>query len=1706
MKSSYMEYSNCMQDVADEPGNSSSGLAPDAHVDYDKEVRRDLYLRKQHLLKRVRKLEASKAKWEDYSCQAAIQDTVKKLRDYTSKMMAVKSMIIPERLFFHLEGLISLYFSAVKCTDASQAIFIASLYCQRYYTKSITTTIVDALSELAVENQAGASTPDWLSLLKEAKDNWKMVICNEGFAGVSKVLSIMLSLGLCDSSSLNYTIAGMRLFSVTATKKQSCAIDLIDAIFETVIYFVEGGYQCFMHGSMSPLLQGDFDMRELETRIAECERNGEFAKTGDLEKRANMTVSDFDTELCDVIEKLSVLQHTATNDFMKRLLKDKLDKLRKIQTVFYQTRVQGGLREAPFAMLFYGGSGVGKSCVANILMITTLMFNGYKADDDRIVYLNAKDKFMPNMRTNINGIHCDEIGNTKAQFVETSPTDIVLELINNVRAYARMAEVEMKGKVALEPKVVCLTSNVKSMCAEQYSNEPASITRRAHFTATVAVKPYFENNGMLDYRKVLEFYGGDVPFIPDLWDITLEQSFPIGNPTPGRPAMVGYKVCQLRLSDTATLAMKNVGIDMVIRYANQESAAYFANQKNFVARSNNLADKLVFCPECRFPGCMCKCNGNIPSGCFDKTPPGTVEVEEIKPTPSNHQQEPKGKVPKKKPTPPPHRKELKGKIPRKFPPAGDISVISNADSLETQQASNRPHSNQAGEYMCKAFMYFGTQYFKGYQSRFDSYLTYIEKHTTDLAINRLEWLMHSPYTVWTNWVPTAWVYNEYFGQLVLAQHEQELRSRILSAYAASAIMFFLAIVTFVCGYGKTCYIMAFLAFYVSYNVIETEKARLFAKIRHDNASMPDIFRKYRDQYISYICGISMAISLIYVIVQAWKFSRWVVVEEQGNLAPTSMADIDKRDKEAVIEESIKTEMNWSTVQVSPIPCNEVSTTTTEIQLEKKIFNNLAFLEYVSGGKTYACDIFFVCSNVALIPNHFWLADDMHVNILRKSRYVRGPNFPYIISKAHSVKIPNHDLSMVWVASGGDWTDLTEYFPLDKFRSCPGKLCYKKLVGEEIVETTSDLTLQPGEVGNAASRFYGASYNLQFNTFVGLCMAVIMTRTKQTVIAGFHLGGKTNRPEGVCGTLLYREVADAIIALDAIPSVLLSKSKGTLPKILYGVSIVENQAIHPKSPVNTLPNDAHVEVYGMCPGRATYYSDVEKSEICDTVEEVCGVTNNYGKPKFHLGKAWKTSLDVSCRPSIGVEGTLLATAVQDYTEFLIKRIEQIPDLRKYIRPLTRMETICGIDGVRFIDKMPPNTSIGAPLSGAKSKFLTLLPPEEYPDFACPAELDGMFWDHFGQCKQEFLQGRRVYFLFKACLKDEPTKITKDKVRVFQAAPVVLQLFVRMYYLPIVRLLSLFPLDSECGVGINTVGPEFHDLVVHMRKYGEDRILAGDYSKYDLRMPAQLIFAAFDVLIQIARHFGYSQEDLDIMKGIATEIAYPLIMYNGDLIQHFGSNPSGQNLTVYINSIVNSLLMRSCFYSMYPATQSFREAAAMMTYGDDVKGSVSERFDDFNHLSYTKWLAEHDIVFTMPDKESKPTKYMKDCEADFLKRSNVYNPDLGLWQGALSEDSIFKSLFCNMRSKCLSKHELAVQNIDGALREWWFHGRSVYEARRKEMQQIAEKHSLTVDCVMLNKDYDWVLSNYCDRYDLPYPEKLKVSERLEKSVPPSADTCS
>jgi len=434
-----------------------------------------------------------------------------------------------------------------------------------------------------------------------------------------------------------------------------------------------------------------------------------------------------------------------------------------------------------------------------------------------------------------------------------------------------------------------------------------------------------------------------------------------------------------------------------------------------------------------------------------------------------------------------------------------------------------------------------------------------------------------------------------------------------------------------------------------------------------------------------------------------------------------------------------------------------------------------------------------------------------------------------------------------------------------------------------------------------------------------------------------------------------------------------------------------------------------------------------------------------------------------------------------------------------RPLTYYEVVNGVPNRRFIRGMNMSSSPGFPFSGAKRNMFV-------PD----TQVEGKYHlplhvvDEVERAEKLLLSGERYYSVFKCSLKDEPTKLTKDKVRVFAGADLVLQVLLRKYFLPIVQLLSIFPLESECAVGLNCESNEWTQLHDWFNDDRFSRAFGGDYAAYDKKMSEQFIAATLWCYVYLAQFAQYSDKDLHLMRMITAELTRPLYFHNGDVLEVIGSNPSGNNLTVYVNSTANSLLQRCVFFTHYPEYRNFRKYVRLTTYGDDVKGGVSHLTPKYNNVTVAEFMGNIGMKFTMPDKNSEMTETTPIEQQDFLKRKSVAIPEL-IWErhglnvpvvvGALDEASIFKMLHCTRDTPWVTPLELAIDSIAQANRHWFFHGRRVFEARNAQLRELACRVGLEDTIESLSYDFDHWVREWNERNNPQEMSDVSSDEGLE-----------
>lgn len=1436
----------------------------------------------------------------------------------------------------------------------------------------------------------------WFESMDSAFTNWQEFRNSTIAKRFTHLINIIVSAGMCSTANLEFKMGNVTLFSPIIIKKQLAAGDVFEAFYEAVSGFMKGGWRVFQTGEVSSFFIEDDKFTQFDSMYNEIRSWHGYALTGNLTKYTDIDENEYENRLKKAIEFGENLLRSIkrTQPFERKYISDRLDRIRDNETEFTQLRTRGGLRVSPFAVCLFGQSGAGKSTLTNLTVNAGLVYNDLSAEKDRIATWADNDKYASSVRSHINAIIFDDFANTKEQFMDFSPAYRLIQVINNIKYLAPMADVFLKGKVSINPYFCLVSTNVEHLNAALYSNEPESVLRRLYHVVVVP-KKRFRTHGTLDRDKVEAEFG--VNPCPDAWDLTVRY-YEVQN-----VSYVNHDAFKPVIFDGKPLV--DISVHEYLRWVQLESKRHFQKEYSMIESQSSIPSK---CEHCELT--YCNCPGSFLQQLAEQSEDPEKPILDVQ----------SGIVPS-------YRSYMSSFFHRR-------SVV-----LKEYFENAKTSTILASESICSTL------------DAIDFLPESVICHPKILQFGLIFW-------------------RESIRQSLIAGNALIFLFMLFLCYGIPVLSVFWIVFAMLIMYVYTC------------ATIQTYRLMIRSRI----LELKDVVQTYtrRWQFKYALIGMG-AIALILSVMK----SRYTELNAQSTLNPDSFEDVRKRND---------ADNPWLAVETDPVPMPEPCKTTSSSNLAKALKTNLIGIISEGGRTTLG---FYVMSNFLMLPTHFIDAhpdEDIKIRCYKKAEEKVGSYFRDKISRAYTVSIPNTDFSIAFITSGGSMKDFRKFLPITPiFPRMPARLVTRNTKDDNITILPT-LTESTSEVRHSMCTFYGMYYNLPVETKEGMCMSPLISDGKGSTILGFHLGGK--RRLGGCGVVTAFEVERALSELSNRDGVVMSASSGvlepemgTFPMETMGKPTIEGNDIHPKSALNFLTDGAFVEVYGQTSGKATPHSNVTPTMISEAVEEVFDVPQKWGPPKMK-GKGrypYQEHLKHASNPSLPI-GSVLAKAVASMKGLTKGLKQKIPELFT-AKPLSRVATVSGLKGERFIDAMNFSSSPGFPLSGSKHPLVVDLDPKDYPECGKPRTFVDPIWEEFDKICGILKSEKRCYMIWKSCLKDEATKLSSDKVRVFQSAPLVLQLIIRMYFLPIVRIIQMNPILFECAVGVNAEGLEWDELWEAAMSKGKDRVLAGDYSKYDIRMPAQVTIAAFDILIDIAEQCsGYTAEDIHLMKMVVHEVVYPVMAHNGDLIQLFGTNPSGQNLTVIINSLVNSLLLRCCFFTLYPDL-NFKEHCSFLTYGDDLFGTVSALCSKFTHIAFAEWLALHDMVFTMPDKESEPVPYMCESDVDFLKRKSVYNEDLSQKVGLLSEESIFKRLHAHLLSNELTLPMHSAENIQSSLHDWFFYGREVFEDRQAKLKKVAEKCDIVHMCPALNVSYDKCVNRWRHKY--LGEELLEPEEELE-----------
>ena len=630
-----------------------------------------------------------------------------------------------------------------------------------------------------------------------------------------------------------------------------------------------------------------------------------------------------------------------------------------------------------------------------------------------------------------------------------------------------------------------------------------------------------------------------------------------------------------------------------------------------------------------------------------------------------------------------------------------------------------------------------------------------------------------------------------------------------------------------------------------------------------------------------------------------------------------------------------------------------------------------------------------------------------------------------------------------------------------------------------------------------------------NVSKGMCASPLILQSCPSKIVSLHCGGGIDIKRYACSFSISQRMINEGLAVLQKGRMECQAFPGDRPFVASGLNLdpygenilnIEKELHERDCVLFTYPtrgnNDYCLSIHGTDRTyRSRPFSQVKISPLAPLLESR-GKERNYGPTPFKANRNYSAAWQVITDGGVYIRQNILAKATEDYLHGLLDEMQR---LGMSAVPLTMEQAINGVAGSKFVKRLDMKTSPGPGLSSPKGlHFKNVADELERPMYVAEQYvMDTIHW-----IEQELKAGRVPEMLSKTALKDEPTKLTKDKVRVFCACSLPLNIVIRKYLLPILNNLYYVPFFSEMAQGINCTTDEWHQLACHIREYGEEMCIAGDFSGYDARQTGQIQRATAWVFARLALAMGYTPEDADKVELLIMSLSAKYVLWNGTLVHIDGFMLSGSPVTIAVNGIDNALYHRMAYYHEIvtndrPYPGPFRDNVRMMFVGDDSIGS--SRLLWYNMATLQRVFSQHGIKYTDAQKNLVATEFINFRDMDFCKRSFRYESRIGKYVAPIKLDSIYKSLFCYRESKT-SEKDIMVSVLRSAIRELARHPEYVFNIEAEIIRGVAIDYGVYHIVSELSFTYDhWWREVFATDHDSPWSFEITITD-LSGSVSP------
>lgn len=1339
--------------------------------------------------------------------------------------------------------------------------------------------------------------------------------------------------------------------------KHSSQTDFVMTVVEGTCFILERLYDCYKTGTWSPIIHSGKNYGSWVDEIYQLKENAQKMHNPEAN---GLSYHEFVARVKSAIEKGEAICKFTTDlsNADQALLKRLLSDIRLIDADLCTKAAARQSRDAPFSVLYYGGSGIGKSTLQSLTFSHYGKTFGLPTSDEYHYSRSPDSEYWSGFQSSVWSLVLDDVAAQNPNMGPDKSMGEILQIVNNIPYTPPQADLADKGRTPLRVELVQATTNVKGLNAGAYYCNQLAILRRFPIVVTPTIKMEYAVNPtappaerMLDSSKCPELMEGEYP---DYWHFHVELVKPRVEADGKQYAMY--------------LPVRPEGFNSIYDYLawlSMEARKHKENQA--VMRTSQAKYTLAtICTDCCRPEHKCTCH----------------QVQSSELTVANW--------------------------------VGVLGVLYmifqwckwQLQTQITQWAQRVIHDTLRSEMVV------------------DSGKQFLEDSLRKTSVTKV------------------------LKDKIVGQPSFE---RVSETYES------------ICQKVEQAALSASEKLKLQKDMIRKEAERIGEQVRRQWCTNKAL--------LSFICVVPIGVA------------AWTLYKHAQKLDIQSSWDEGVR-----IEAKDEKPNPWyrDDYKVSEFDIGMLSSSwkaLSEEQVMNKVQKNCAYAaaRYIREGsnKYRPMRLFCLGGNLYVTNNHN-IPDVPEMNLeihLKGIEKGVGSSFGFRLVTSSVFRMVEKDLVFFRIPCVPPKANLLDLLPGESFKTvCNGVLLGRDERGqpEQMLLRGLRSIVKQTEMGS----FDSWTATTRQNTVMGQCGSPVLAFTPSgPMILGLHQTGGYNLT--VSSVKLTKQDAEQALEFFDRPLI----QAGTPDLTDAKGEAIALQPLHHKSTFRYLETGV-ADVYGTLPG----FRGGGKSKVTKTVIHDACVQRGYevttAAPVMKGYEPWRHAVKDVVEQQFTIDQTVLDECVASFAKDITDGLSE--EHLKELQTLDNDATLNGLPGVKFIDKMNRKTSMGFPWRKKKSHYLEQLGEVDiWQDYV---KFDDEFYKRVDGIISKYEKGMRHCPIFINHLKDEPQKKAKvkdGKTRVFSGGPADWAFVVRKYLLTFVRVVQNNKFLFESCPGTNATSAEWDLIYHHLTQFGKDRVVAGDYSKFDKKMTAQMILAAFEVIDAVMKKAGRSDRDRRIIQAIGYDIAFPVSDVNGDLVQFWGSNPSGHPLTVIVNGLVNSLYVRYCWKMAGNDLSKFKELVALLTYGDDNIMNIHKKVTNFDHTILVKHLASIGVVYTMADKEAASVPFVDISNVTFLKRGWRYEPELGSHVAQLEHDSIAKSLTMHLPSSEICSEAKAIESMTTALHEYFFYGRQEFEKRRKMFQEIIAECELEPYVTSEFPIFDDLVTHYLKESEEFYP---------------------